>query len=90
MTNPTRTLALTASLAGALFAAAGAQAQDKPMEKCFGVALAGKNDCAAGPGTTCAGTSTVDYDGMAWKYVPSGTCAAIKTPAGMGSLDPSA
>ncbi len=43
-------------------------------EKCFGVALAGKNDCAAGPGTTCAGTSTVDYQGNAWKYVAADSC----------------
>lgn len=43
-------------------------------EKCFGVALKGKNDCAAGPGTTCAGTSTVDYQGNAWKYVEAGSC----------------
>lgn len=52
-------------------AAAGAK------EKCFGVALAGKNDCAAGPGTSCAGTSTVDYQGNAWKYVEKGTCAKM-------------
>ncbi|WP_416172362.1 DUF2282 domain-containing protein [Allopontixanthobacter sp.] len=44
------------------------------MEKCYGVALAGKNDCAAGPGTSCAGTSTVDYQGNAWKNVPAGEC----------------
>ena len=43
-------------------------------EKCFGVALKGKNDCAAGPGTSCAGTSTVDYQGNAWKYVDAGSC----------------
>lgn len=43
-------------------------------EKCYGVALAGKNDCAAGPGTSCAGTSTVDYQGNAWNYVPAGEC----------------
>ncbi len=43
-------------------------------DKCFGIALAGKNDCAAGPGTTCAGTSTVDYQGNAWKYVDADTC----------------
>jgi uncharacterized membrane protein len=58
------------------------------MEKCYGVAMAGKNDCAAGPGTTCAGTSKVDYQGNAWKNVPAGTCATIKTPKGMGSLAP--
>lgn len=56
------------------------------MEKCYGVSLAGKNDCAAGPGTTCAGTSKVDYQGNAWKYVPAGTCTSIQTPKGMGSL----
>jgi uncharacterized membrane protein len=58
------------------------------MEKCYGVALAGKNDCAAGPGTSCAGTSKVDYQGNAWKNVPAGTCATIKTPKGSGSLQP--
>lgn len=58
------------------------------MEKCYGVAMAGKNDCAAGPGTTCAGTSKMDYQGNAWKNVPAGTCASIKTPTGMGSLMP--
>jgi len=58
------------------------------MEKCYGVSMAGKNDCAAGPGTTCAGTSKVDYQGNAWKYVPKGTCSTIKTPRGMGSLIP--
>jgi uncharacterized membrane protein len=57
------------------------------MEKCFGVSMAGKNDCAAGPGTTCAGTSKVDYQGNAWKYVPAGTCTTMKTPKGMGSLE---
>lgn len=45
-------------------------------EKCFGVALKGHNDCKAGPGTTCAGTSTVDYQGNAWKNVDAGSCAA--------------
>ena len=43
------------------------------QEKCFGIALAGQNDCAAGPGTTCAGTSKVDYQGNSWKYVDAGT-----------------
>ena len=70
-------------------------AQDKPMadkaakmEKCYGVSMAGKNDCAAGPGTTCAGTSKMDYQGNAWKNVPAGTCVGMKTPKGMGSLSP--
>ncbi|GAC1526174.1 MAG: DUF2282 domain-containing protein [Ramlibacter sp.] len=62
--------------------------QKTSMEKCYGVSLAGKNDCAAGPGTTCAGTSKVDYQGNAWKNVPTGTCTTIKTPKGTGSLSP--
>ena len=63
-----------ALLAAANFAASDvAQAADK-QEKCFGVALAGKNDCKAGPGTTCAGSSTVNYQGNAWTYVPAGSC----------------
>ena len=90
-----RTLAITALTLSAL-AAGAAMAQDaKPMadkmasmEKCYGVSMAGKNDCAAGPGTTCAGMSKVDYQGNAWKNVPAGTCATIKTPKGMGSLSP--
>lgn len=86
MTMLDKTLTLSATLAAALTMAAAAQAQD--MEKCYGVAMAGQNDCAAGPGTSCAGTSTKDYQGNAWKYVPAGTCATIKTPMGMGSLEP--
>ena len=57
-------------------------------ERCYGVSLAGKNDCQAGPGTTCAGTSKADYQGNAWKYVAKGTCTTMKTPTGMGSLAP--
>jgi uncharacterized membrane protein len=56
------------------------------MEKCYGVAKAGKNDCYAGAGTTCAGTSTADYQGNAFKLVPTGTCTQITTPKGHGSL----
>ena len=88
----TRSLALTTTLALAALASGAAMAQDKPMagkaatEKCFGVSMAGKNDCAAGPGTTCAGTSKTDYQANAWKLVPAGTCTTIKTPKGMGSL----
>lgn len=58
------------------------------MEKCYGVALKGKNDCYAGPGTTCAGTSTVDYQGNAYRLVATGTCTTIDTPNGKGSLTP--
>lgn len=89
-----RTLAVTA-IALATLASGTALAQDKKdmkkeggIEKCYGVSMAGKNDCAAGPGTTCAGTSKMDYQGNAWKHVPKGTCTSIKTPKGMGSLSP--
>lgn len=78
-------MALVALSSGAALAADGAK--DKPkMEKCYGVSLAGKNDCKAGAGTTCAGTSKVDYQGNAWKLVPAGTCVTIQTPKGPGSL----
>jgi uncharacterized membrane protein len=58
------------------------------FEKCFGVALKGHNDCYAGAGTTCAGTSTVNYQGNAFKLVKKGTCTTIQTPKGHGSLTP--
>ena len=80
--------ALAASLAGALATAAKAgPAPAQPgADKCYGISLAGKNDCAAGAGTTCAGTQAVDYDAHQWKYVAKGTCNSIKTPKGHGSL----
>lgn len=71
--------AASALAAAALLAAAPSSAQDRetPRERCYGIALAGQNDCAAGPGTTCAGTSTVNYQGNAWKYVDAGTCVRM-------------
>jgi uncharacterized membrane protein len=94
-----KTLALTAAGAAlatltagaAAFAAPSApafDAQDAEKEKCYGVSRAGQNDCAAGPGTSCAGTSTRDWQGNAWKLVPKGTCTRIETPRGNGSLTP--
>ena len=73
MSKTTTTLALAASVATAI-AGLSTTASAQANEKCFGVSLAGENDCAAGPGTTCAGTSTVDYQGNAWTLVPAGTC----------------
>jgi len=70
--------------------AANAPAAKPAMEKCYGVAKVGKNDCKAGAGTSCAGTSTRDYQGNAWKLVPAGTCLSIKTPRGHGTLEPQA
>ena len=90
MTITTTHAAIAASLALAL-ATGTAHAADsaaKKTEKCYGVALAGKNDCAAGAGTSCAGTSKVDYQGNRWKLVPAGSCTTIKTPKGPGSLTP--
>jgi len=79
-------------VAGAIAAALSAQmttpAAAAAKEKCYGVALAGQNDCKAGAGTTCAGTSKVDYQGNAFSLVPAGTCTTIELPEGrMGSLE---
>ncbi len=83
-------LALAALVQGAALAAdkAPGKPAKQAMEKCFGISLAGQNDCAAGPGTSCSGTSKVDYQGDAWKKVPTGTCVTTKTPKGAGSLTP--
>ena len=80
MTNALKlSLAASAVLAMAAGTAVGgtAAAAEGAKEKCYGVALKGKNDCAAGPGTSCAGTSTVDYQGNAWKHVPAGSCVKM-------------
>jgi len=74
--------AVTATLAAVSYPAAAQE-----QEKCYGVALKGQNDCKAGAGTTCAGTSTVDYQGNSWKLVPAGTCITMELPGGrIGSL----
>lgn len=72
-------IAVTSAITAALLLAGNApvMAQDAKMEKCYGIAKAGKNDCAAGPGTSCAGTSTRDGQGNAWMLVPAGTCEKI-------------
>jgi uncharacterized membrane protein len=88
--NPALTLsaaALALAVGTAFAAMPDATASDK--EKCFGVALKGKNDCAAGAGTSCAGTSKVDYQSSAWSLVPKGTCektASKTSPTGKGQL----
>ena len=93
---------LASAVAGALTSMAAAQAAGGPLtpaeaqaateagkEKCYGVSLAGMNDCAAGPGTTCQGTSTVDFQGNAWTLVQGGTCATLDVPGDReGSLEP--
>ncbi len=86
---------LATAIALAALASGVAIAQDKgasikgEKERCYGISLAGQNDCAAGAGTSCAGTSKTDYQANAWKYVAKGTCTAMKTPKGAGSLKPS-
>lgn len=86
----TSTAALALAIGAALtLAQAPVHAQSTDKEKCFGVALKGKNDCAAGPGTTCAGTSKVDYQANAWSLVPKGTCektASSTSPTGFGQM----
>ena len=76
-TKLTPAILATAVLAATAALSQGSLAQDG-MEKCYGVALTGQNDCAAGPGTSCAATSTVDYQGNAWKLVPAGTCETME------------
>ena len=86
--------ALSLAAASTLIALAGAAAPASAgpsntaaagIEKCYGIALAGKNDCKAGPGTTCAGTSSVNYAGNAFKEVKPGTCLSLG-----GTLQPHA
>lgn len=75
--------------AAPLTEAEGKAAMEAGKEKCYGVSLAAMNDCAAGPGTTCQGTSTVDFQGNAWAFVPGGTCASIEVPGDrQGSPEP--
>ncbi|MEJ0094446.1 MAG: DUF2282 domain-containing protein [Methylocella sp.] len=93
----TKTQISAATLAGAFAtaltllaapASAGPVAPQPDKDKCYGISLAGHNDCKAGAGTSCAGTAKADYQGNAWKYVAKGTCDTIKTPKGAGSLSP--
>jgi len=89
-TNATIAATLALAVAGAALAPTASAQTGPAMEKCYGVALAGKNDCKAGAGTSCAGTSKANYQGNAWKLVKAGTCTSIRTPKGNGSLTPRA
>jgi uncharacterized membrane protein len=80
MSNTMKSMAIASAVAAAL-AAQATTVQAAAKEKCYGVSLAGANDCAAGPGTTCAGTSVTDYQGNAWTLVDAGTCTEIELPA---------
>jgi len=92
MTKKATAAALALALGAALtVTAAPASATDMAgMEKCYGVALKGKNDCKAGAGTSCAGTSKIDYQGNSWKMVPAGSCEKTASPTsatGNGQLN---
>lgn len=93
MSTTMKSLAIAGAVAAAV-SATTTTVNAASKEKCYGVSLAGANDCAAGPGTTCAGTSVTDYQGNAWTLVDAGTCAEIELPAmadgtaRQGSLEP--
>ena len=80
MSKSVKTLAIASAIAAAV-AGTATITHASTKEKCFGVSMAGQNDCAAGPGTTCAGSSKVDYQGNAWTLVDEGTCMSIELPA---------
>lgn len=86
--NASLVLSLSAAMLISHSASAAEGGVNAGQEKCYGIAKAGQNDCAAGAGTSCAGSSKVDYQGNAWKLVPAGTCSHIETPHGTGSLTP--
>ena len=81
MSNVMKSVALASAVAAAMTAHTATSADAASKEKCYGVSVAGANDCAAGPGTTCAGTSVTDYQGNAWTLVDVGTCTEIELPA---------
>jgi uncharacterized membrane protein len=83
----TAAVTLAGALAGAMSLLSAPAAAQDAKEKCYGVSLKGQNDCAAGA-HSCAGTATIDYDGQSFKLVPKGTCTAMMTPKGKGSLEP--
>ena len=80
MHTSTKTALAATSVLGALALAAAAQAQPVPQpngsEKCYGVAKASKNDCAAGV-HSCAGQSTKSFDKASYVYLPKGACAKL-------------
>jgi uncharacterized membrane protein len=83
------TAAALALTLGAVFGALSASAQTIDKEQCYGVALKGQNDCAAGPGTSCAGTAKVDYQPNSWSLIPKGSCEKMvskSSPTGFGQL----
>ena len=80
--------ALTAAFTGTAMLAQAGPAPEPTFkaEKCYGIAKAGKNDCASTGANSCAGTSKANADPRAWVYVPAGYCERIVN----GSLTPKA
>ncbi|HVY82665.1 MAG TPA: DUF2282 domain-containing protein [Steroidobacteraceae bacterium] len=77
----TKTAILAAAIGGLVACAgpaafAGDDAKQGATEKCYGVAKAGKNDCA-GPAHSCQGLSKKDGDGKEWVKLPKGTCERL-------------
>ena len=75
---------IASALAAAVAAPSVLMAQAGPApvptwknEKCYGLAKAGKNDCASTGNNSCAGTSKASADPKAWIYVPAGYCERI-------------
>lgn len=71
-------LMMAAALAGLLAAGAVHAAPPANSEKCYGIAMAGQNDCASKAGShSCAGQAKKDKDANEWKYVAKGTCSSL-------------
>ena len=89
-TSAISTAVLAAAVSAAISSGTSVSAAEtgaEHLEKCWGVALKGQNDCANGS-HSCGGSSTVDYAGNEYKLVPTGTCTTMETPYGPGSLTP--
>jgi uncharacterized membrane protein len=73
---------IASALAAAIVGPSLVSAQPAPeptfkAEKCYGIAKAGKNDCASTGNNSCAGTTKASADPRAWIYVPAGYCERI-------------
>lgn len=83
-----RTLAIAAAVGSMLALGSGtAMSADKAQDKCYGVAKAGKNDCAAN-GHACAGQAKVDNDPNEWKHMPKAECEKMGGSLTAGTKSP--
>ena len=72
-----RQVLIAAALAGLCSTAASVALAAGEKEKCYGIAKAGQNDCAANGVHSCAGQAKVDNHPNEWKYVAKGTCEKV-------------